>query len=94
MQLDNHSRTEKRNRGHDTREGHKGKTLAGAILAMPKMYHKALEVIDASLSKGDFNAAKFVVEQVDGKAPQKIDLNGSMTLKQPPTTMTVRIAKD
>lgn len=79
MLLENHSKTAKRLRGTDTRPGHRGKTLAGAILAtktltVASLYDQAISVLRSNLANDDLKAAIFAIEQVDGKAKQKIDV--------------------
>ena len=91
MKLENHSKTAKRLRGIDTRPGHKGKTLAGKILAtktltVKGLYDQAVEVLRGNLQQGDLKAAIFAIEQVDGKAKQKVDVttNGKDVIQQQP----------
>ena len=62
----------KKQLGYDKRPGHCGRTKAGAILSIKGMYQKAMRVVDATLDQGDLKAAIFAIEQVDGKAKQKI----------------------
>ena len=64
----------KKHLGYDIRPGHKGKTMAGKILSVRGLYDKAVEVLEGNLSQGDLKAAIFAIEQVDGKAKQKIDV--------------------
>jgi len=80
--LENHSKTAKRLRGTDTRPGHRGKTLAGAILAtktltVASLYDQAISVLRSNLANDDLKAAIFAIEQVDGKAKQKIDVTSN-----------------
>ena len=64
----------KRLTGYDTRPGHKGRTMAGKILSVKGLYDDAVKVLQSNLSQGDLKAAIFAIEQVDGKAKQKIDV--------------------
>ena len=64
--------------GYDVRPGHKGRTVAGQLLSIKGLYDKAVEVVVSNLDSNDLKAAIFAIEQIDGKAKQKIDLSGKI----------------
>jgi VCBS repeat-containing protein len=51
--------------------------MAGKILSVKGLYDDAVKTLQVNLQQGDLKAATFIIEQVDGKAKQKVDVTSN-----------------